>query len=422
LAAEGVDLVVDHDAPNAFSLQTPAIADDHLLTTREIPFGQAAPGSVYEGRPALDREAVDAVRGELTDALGERFEASVMPAYLDGLTARADATDAVDQHLAGRAAIDAALAADLREFRVSRIFGGHFVADLLLEADRFRAAYNDSLADYRQNEHVRSPNRPLPDLGRDGQRIEAPLWVYRPRRRRRRLWIERRAERIDICADASAIGTIGADDLTRDPDAALAELLPWVIRPRALTLTLWARLLVCDLFVHGIGGAKYDRITDGIFRRYYRVDPPPYTCVSATLRLPLPRQPSRPADLHAARHRVRDWRYNPHRYMPDPPADLLAERSGLIRESDRLRAARGPRVQRRATFLAIRRINARLTDGHPDIGRNLAARLARAQRELESNRIADGREYFYALQPRDRLAALAGRLTSPATRPVGGVV
>ena len=54
----------------------------------------------------------------------------------------------------------------------------------------------------------------------------------------------------------------------------LGELAGVRIRPRALTLTLWARLCLSDLFIHGIGGAKYDRITDQLIRCYFGIEPP----------------------------------------------------------------------------------------------------------------------------------------------------
>ena len=46
------------------------------------------------------------------------------------------------------------------------------------------------------------------------------------------------------------------------------------IRSRALTNTLYARLFLGDLFIHGIGGGKYDEVTDAIIRRYYRSSRP----------------------------------------------------------------------------------------------------------------------------------------------------
>ena len=48
------------------------------------------------------------------------------------------------------------------------------------------------------------------------------------------------------------------------------------LRPRALTLTLFARLCLGDFFIHGIGGGKYDEVTDAIIRDYFGVEPPAY--------------------------------------------------------------------------------------------------------------------------------------------------
>lgn len=297
------------------------------------------------------------------------------------------------------------------EQRVSRVVAGPFVADLLLNANRFAAAYNESLREYREEQEIRWADRPLPDLRRVSDRIETALWVYQPLQRRRRLWIEPRGDAVRCWAEESAIGELSTADLTRDFATAAESLRPWVIRPRALTLTLWARLLACDLFVHGIGGAKYDRITDGIFRRYYGCEAPAYVCVSATLRSPWPPLPATVDELRAAGRRVRDWRFNPQRYCRDLPASLLRERERLIRRSEELREVRGARFERREVFNAIRAVNRRLAESHAEIARELADRRDLLARQVESNRIAAGREYFYALQPRKRLEMLADRIT-----------
>ena len=48
------------------------------------------------------------------------------------------------------------------------------------------------------------------------------------------------------------------------------------LRPRALITTMFARLVLSDIFIHGIGGAKYDQVTDAIVRRFFAVEPPEY--------------------------------------------------------------------------------------------------------------------------------------------------
>ena len=79
---------------------------------------------------------------------------------------------------------------------------------------------------------------------------------------------------------------------------------------------MWARLLVADLFIHGIGGAKYDRVTDDIIRRYFKIEPPGMACVSATLTLDVPAPEVTQEDLLTAERRLRDIRFKPHRYLP----------------------------------------------------------------------------------------------------------
>jgi hypothetical protein len=224
------------------------------------------------------------------------------------------------------------------------------------------------------------------------------------------LWIADRKDRLDIYAGEELAGTLSRADLARNAPCALASLAPWLIRPRALTLTLWARLLVCDLFVHGIGGAKYDRINDGIFHRYYGCEPPPYACVSATLRLPLPHFPVGPDLAIEAQRRRRDVTYNPQKHVNGPPADWLAERARLISRSAELRESRGDRIERREVFNAIREVNDRIARLEADLAGRLEGESRQIRRQLESNELADSREFFYALQPRARLDMLVSRL------------
>src|SRR5262249_2863990 len=52
------------------------------------------------------------------------------------------------------------------------------------------------------------------------------------------------------------------------------------------------RLFLADLFVHGIGGGKYDEITDELVRRFYGGEPPDFLVLSATLWLPVAHEPA----------------------------------------------------------------------------------------------------------------------------------
>lgn len=87
------------------------------------------------------------------------------------------------------------------------------------------------------------------------------------------------------------------------------------LRPRAILTTLFARVLVADLFVHGIGGAAYDQITDDVVRRLTGCDPPRHAVVSGTLRLPAARGEDPAVEKARADGLLRDLAFHPERHL-----------------------------------------------------------------------------------------------------------
>jgi len=410
--ATALNLVVDQDTPKDTALVIPAQRDANLQLGR-MAYAEATQERPFERIPALTGEALRCFAGSIRDALGEAFAASFMPAYLQAFSAAADSGGGlVGQILAGRRAIDTSLGVAYENRRVSKVWSQWQAADLMLNAARFVRAYNEALAAYRRQLNIKSPSRPIPDLQQDGERLELPLWAYGRDSTRRRVWVKPDPAGIEVFAERDSLGRVRVGDLGRTESAAQAiqENLSAPLRPRALTLMLWARLFACDLFIHGIGGAKYDRITDGIIERYYRVSPPAYACASATLHLPLPRQAVTAADLREARRRARDVHHNPQRYLDPHPqrAALESAAAEAVRQAQALRAGQ-PRnhVARREAFRQIRRLKADLLALQPGLAEMLSSRGRDIEAQLAHNRIATGREYFVGLYPREKVAGLA---------------
>ncbi len=417
VGGRAVNLVVDNDAPKKTTFTVPHHRGS-VLTALEKPFAQYRVGWAFEQFPALDAATGRRILDELRTALGDgAYEASSLPLMASALTQPSEARDLVDQVTAARKLAEDHFGLDLVERRVSQCWGGPMLLDLLLSASRFAECYNAALADYRQAHGVRGTNRPVPDLAQDGDRVELPVWVYRHDQARRRLFVECKGDRITFHADAEPMGSLGVGELAGDDGMArLSAVLGWRFRPRALTLTMWARLLLADLFVHGIGGAKYDRITDRLIERYFGIEPPAMACVSATLRMPVDRFPVGREDLARARRKCRDAHYNPQRYLSaitDDVSQPLQQRVDAIAESDRLRREdRLNRSARRRAFLAIRRTNAEVLKIDPGLIDRLAAEVDRIRRQLDHNAVADSREYFFGLLPMAKLAQLLEALPS----------
>ena len=417
-AVEGcaVNLVVDHDAPRVTGLAVPSVRGGRASLS-QVAIPQLPAGHPYEFMPRQSPQSIANFERTIRDALGERFSASQIPAFLEGLNARNAEEGWVGQFNAGLGAIESTFGISITERRVSSLPISPLLVDMLLNARHFAGRYNSALAAYRQRYRVRGRQRPIPDLRVDSDRCEVPVWAYRANEPRCRLFVRRADAVVDLFADDTQIGELRADVLEREGglDDALAGLGGWQIRPRALALTIWARLLLADLFIHGIGGAKYDRISDTIINDYYGVTPPDMVCVSATLHLDLPYGDVTASAVRTMRRAIRDLTYNPQKCLKggtdiDP---LLEHRAAAVRQSEVLRT-RDPRNRdaRRAAFLEIRRLSRALVVARPQEVEEREANLARTLEQFEQGRMARTREYFFGLHDRRSLETLIDALPS----------
>jgi hypothetical protein len=284
-----------------------------------------------------------------------------------------------------------------------------FASHLLAHLPRFREVHNLALDRYRATYHIRSKNHPVPALSSDHDWLEAPFWAWRQSHPRRHPLLARqvdptRMELRILGEDRPLIELpLGPD---RDACCAVERLreLPAMgvrLRTRALTTTMFSRALLGDLFIHGIGGAKYDELGDEIFRGFFGVEPPSYLTLSLTLWPGLPDDPSTEGQLREVRGQLRDLTFNPDRHLAEP----VPEAARLALQAKRS-AVSGPvetRKDRVARYFAIRRANAELSPFVSTDRDDLQRREARLRAGLARNALAHSREYAAVLHPTDRL-------------------
>jgi hypothetical protein len=276
------------------------------------------------------------------------------------------------------------------------------------------------LADHRRTFRIRSRTHPVPELVEIDGWHEAPFWVWTsddPRRRR-------------LFARASAPGRLELTDrqewhcelpLSPESDgrsaveqlASLAER-GMKIRPRALTTTMLLRLLYSDVFVHGIGGAAYDRLTDRLIERLFGIKPPAFVAATATLLLPIERPHGSAAELHQVEAELRELNYHPERYLPKsaPSDEATIARDGsplhqlpdaeavlLAAEKQKWLAALPPRGSRLERHRHIARINQELQPWLAERRRSLLNRREKLARLLHRESLLSGRAFSYCLFP-----------------------
>lgn len=412
-----VFLTVDSDVPNATQLAVPYVERGEVRRAF-VPIPGCDSQFPIESQPRVSLAQWRVFFGRVAELVAD--DDTLLGTYADGLLDGPDETidllGAIEEgHAAVRRSLGLGGVLSIRASRLSQTpeFRA-FVAHLMLNAGSFAERYNQAQRAYGPRHRVRNRQRPAPPLTIDGDRVELPLWVHRAGQLRRRLFVAARREGVDLFAGDERIGWESKSWLgcaANHIEVWRIERAGWRLRPRALALSAFTRLFVSDLFVHGVGGAKYDEMTEDFVGSFFKVELPPAGCVTATAYLPLPRYGVDREALAAAQHARRDLRFNPQRHLPDLPQDLLSRREELIRTSCLLRREQRPeRAARRRVFDQIRTVNHALLHHDPTRAAALEQHWRLLEHRRRSDRVALDREYFFALHPRRTIEELVRRI------------
>lgn len=198
-------------------------------------------------------------------------------------------------------------------------------------ASAFAQIYNDELVKYRHEHRIRSANHPVANLHVDGDMVELPFWAWPSGTTQRgRLCVRNNQQKKEL------VSIIAGKEhtITQHSGLSTQAFSGWKIRPKALITSMMFRLFVADLFVHGIGGAVYDELTDLIFKRYWKITLPRFAVITATQRLPWHREQVTEALPQQLRHTLRDLVWNPDRYIHEPattvPGKLRKRKQELV--------------------------------------------------------------------------------------------
>jgi hypothetical protein len=409
----GLNLIVDNDIPKAVAARVP-FRDGDRLKSRYVPFDEWAGEFPFEDLPVQDEALFSSFADRALGLLDGLIPGPLLAQDWPRAVQAAGETDRVGLRLAAmRRAREASWGARNAEIPLGSVCESEaflwFASHLLAHLPRFREVHNLALDRYRATYHIRSKNHPVPALSGDRDWLEAPFWAWRRSHPRRHPLLARqvdptRMELRILGEDRPLIELpLGPD---RDACCAVERLreLPAMgvrLRTRALTTTMFSRALLGDLFIHGIGGAKYDELGDEIFRGFFGIEPPSYLTLSLTLWPGLPDDPSTEGQLREVRARLRDLTFNPDRHLPEPVPEaarlpIQAKRSALS----------GPvetRKDRAARYFAIRGANAELAPFVSADRDELRRREARLRAGLARNALAQSREYAAVLHPADRL-------------------
>lgn len=380
--AQCFHLIVDQDVHEAWHAEQPVVQGDTArverlelaTTTAAVPTGQQPPADITPN-------ALPQIDDALIDAPPTRTLAEQLAVVLDWLK----------QPIVE--AIPIAFTSDL-----ARLPAFHRLVDAMLnDPVGCVEAYNTAVKAH--------PEARAQPLARRDDRVELPLWSL--------AWLKPRTR---VYADPGNPGT--------PLDASGQPLDRGTLAPRALAMTALLRSALVDLFIHGLGGAKYDRITDHWLEHWAPsplrqsrsgIDLAPATAVSADLHLDLPVPVASPDELRHATWLAHHLPHNLDRRLPANQTDpaLVKRKADILQHMD---DDRDPK--RRATLFAeLHAINDRLAAEHPQPLRDAQAQLQRARAGIHNHDIATKRDWPFPIYPQPKLQALADAIASTTRLP-----
>jgi hypothetical protein len=419
----GLNLIVDHDVPKSTTLRVPQ-REGAAIRLHRLDFDDWAGEIPFEDLKVQN----EAVFASLRDRVRPLLEASVPDPLIDDFWTRAlrcrAATDRIGLRFAlARRDLEASWGCRNLELPLSVVCETEgflwFAAHLLAQLHRYQAVHNAALARYRTAYKIRSRRHPVPALRRQGDWLEAPFWIWRAGAARRRpLVVRSRAASLELRIDGDDQPFL---ELPLGPDreacCAVERLLTLPsrgirLRTRALTTTMFARFLIGDLFVHGIGGAKYDELGDEIARDFLGIEPPGFLTLSTTLWLDLGSDPASLDQLHAVEQEIRDLTFNPDRHLIELLAAADREWVELKRRAVSGRVA--TRRERIARYFEIRRCNEALRPLVEAERQELIRLREQLLAGLQYNALAHDRQYSLVLHSERRLREAMSRVEALA--------
>lgn len=402
--ATGINLIVDNDTISVASIAVPT-GSRSSPRVENVAFDRASAEVPFEQREILDQEWFASFAERTKERLSPWLHAPLIeqlwPLVIRGTKTAPNLGWALAQ---GRHALEGEIGLNTLEVPLSTVFSQatarQFLFGLISDAAWFAEVHNSLLVEYRRVNKVRSTAHPVPNLVQENGWIEVPLWIWsNGSPRRRHLFVRKIGEQHELSNRGGIDIKLPADEAGALEAWQRIEESGIKIRPRALITTMYSRLVLCDQFIHGIGGAKYDELTDAIIRKYFGITPPGFIVATATLQLPIDFPKTTYNDVLKAKQRLRDLTFHPETFI-----ESNANTQSQVAHKRELLIAIPGGPAKKAWHQELSSVNEQLQPA-------VAALQARGQESLLTTieqhryaRLLGSREFSFGLFPYDFLA------------------
>ena len=398
--AIAINLVVDSDLSNKQAIRCPDLKTTPIRT-QSIAIDTPSAVMPFEQRWIQDSSFLFALPDRIAKVLtsdetpiAKRLWLEVIQSYHE-LT-KSNPTPALGATIAaGRHRLEQSAGLRTLEIPVSKLSQttafATFAAAIFDRAAEFHNVYNQVLAEYRTVNRIRSTSHPVPALEQTEDWTEVPFWVSSNQTLdRQRLFIRTRVDTFELSDRKQFHQVLSKTDFI----SAFKQLstLGITIRPRAISTTTFCRLLMSDIFIHGVGGSKYDQLTDAISQRFFGYRLPEFLTISATFRLPTQIPSLAKADITKSKTRRREYNFHPERFLANEP--VTSRSAELIKKKRQWIDSPTRSLEKHHAITKINQaLRAMLTPSDEQLKEEIDSLTA----QLKSSDIANSREYSFCL-------------------------
>lgn len=253
------------------------------------------------------------------------------------------------------------------------------------------ALRDDPLAAARSYNEATScvPNSQVIPLTLTARRVELPLWWMQWRKPRQRVYA-------DLSNGQSRLVLDSGQPVDIEPSSKRGRLAL-----RALLLTAMMRSHLCDCFIHGTGGAVYDRVMEAWWESWRGETLAPKVVVTADVKLNFDVPVADRKEIDQAAWWAHHLPHNIDRVLKLDGPQVESKRQLLANMNDD-----HDRIRRSAAFAKIHQINNSLAKEHRDVIDKSLRRLSEAKIGQANQRIAYRRDWCFALHPPSQIRDL----------------
>ena len=403
----GLNLIVDNDICDNTVVRIPKLNEQRAVF-KNVPFDNSTSKLPFEARKIEEESLFQSFGQRLTGSVKSETSSNANPIV-------SELWPIVLENRADNLGLSIARGRHLYEFQnnletlelpislvaKTRAFAG-FLHELLSRITTLQSIYNESLNDYRWTRGIRSKTHPVPSLSSTNGFFETPFWIWEHSNPvRQTLFVKSNKDGVVISNRQNLEFEVSNKNFV-DEILALSED-KIAVRPKAIMTTMFSRVLACDLFLHGIGGAKYDELTDQIIERFFEISAPEFLTLTATFRHSCVDDQVERAELARLENHLRDLDFHPEKFLVNPSSDSL----NWIKRKEKWIQTELPRKSRLERHQKIVECNQQLGTLLVDAKRNAKKQLSELKLEFENQKILNSRELSFCIFDGELVTKLA---------------